>query len=62
MATDEEAIHIVIWDGAGFHQKPLASDVPSHAQLVAIAALLSRVESDGETLGYSQGSYREQSL
>ena len=37
VATDEEAIHIVIWDGAGFHQKPLASDVPSHVRLLPLS-------------------------
>ena len=36
VTTDEAAIHIVIWDGAGFHQKPLASDVPSQVRLLPL--------------------------
>ena len=36
VTTDEAAIHIVIWDGAGFHQKPLASDVPSRVRLLPL--------------------------
>jgi len=55
VATDEQAIHIVIWDKAGFHHTPKAA-------LVAIAPLLPRVESDGETMGHRQGAYWEQSF
>lgn len=36
VATDPEAIHLVIWDCAGFHQKPAASDVPSQVRLLPL--------------------------
>ena len=36
VATDEEAIHIVIWDIAGFHHTPKASDVPSYVRLLPL--------------------------
>ena len=36
VATDEQAIHIVIWDKAGFHHTPQASDVPSHVRLLPL--------------------------
>ena len=36
VATDEEAIHIVIWDKADFHHTPKASDVPSHVRLLPL--------------------------
>ena len=36
VAIDQEAIHIVIWDRAGFHHTPKASDVPSHARLLPL--------------------------
>ena len=36
VATDEQAIHIVIWDKAGFHHTPNASDVPSHVRLLPL--------------------------
>ncbi len=36
VAIDQEAIHIVIWDKAGFHHTPKASDVPSHARLLPL--------------------------
>ena len=36
VATDPEAIHIVIWDQAGFHHKTAASDVPSQIRLLPL--------------------------
>lgn len=36
VATDPDAIHIVMWDQAGFHQKPAASEVPSQVRLLPL--------------------------
>jgi transposase len=36
VATDREAIHVVIWDQAGFHHKPVATDVPSEIRLLPL--------------------------
>ena len=40
VATDPAAIHIVIWDGAGFHQKADKHELPEQIRL-PIACLLS---------------------
>lgn len=36
VATDPEGIGIVIWDCAGFHHQPAASDVPSEVRLLPL--------------------------
>ena len=38
MATDPEAIHIVIWDGAGFHQKTDKHELPEQIRLLPLPA------------------------
>lgn len=35
-ASDQEAEHVVIWDGAGFHQKPGAHPIPERVHLLAL--------------------------
>ena len=37
-ASDPDAEHIVIWDGAGFHQRPDDFDLPKRIYLVQLPA------------------------
>lgn len=37
-AIDPEAVHVVIWDGAGFHQKDLAPELPNNVRLLKLPA------------------------
>jgi transposase len=35
---DPEAIHVMIWDGAGFHQQDQAAEVPANVRLLKLPA------------------------
>lgn len=37
-ALDPEAVHVVIWDGAGFHQQDRAAEVPANVRLLKLPA------------------------
>ncbi len=37
-ASDSEAIHVMIWDGAGFHQQDRATEVPANVRLLKLPA------------------------
>ena len=37
-ALDPEAVHVVIWDGAGFHQQDQSPEVPSNVRLLKLPA------------------------
>ena len=36
--SDPEAVHVVIWDGAGFHQKDRNPQLPANVRLVQLPA------------------------
>ena len=37
-ALDPESVHVVIWDGAGFHQQDRAAEVPANVRLLKLPA------------------------
>jgi hypothetical protein len=52
-ATDPQALHIVIWDGAGFHQRDGEAGVPANVRLVQLPPYspeLNPVEGVGDSI------------